>query len=191
MTDLIECYPGALASSTCKALIDIFERSGLAEQSNIISAQGSALEHQVRRSRGLILSPENCGEHYAAVTSAFRNAYMSYREKYRILQQINQVVTEAFTMVRYQGDTEHYGWHVDGADPGSRYRFLSGVCYLNTVAKGGETEFRLQTKKISPREGAILMFPSVWTHEHRGLAPASGSKYIITTWLRFADYPAL
>lgn len=189
--DFIEVYPNVLDSGTCRSLIEIFEKNNSVETSPIISAAGSGMEHHVRRSKGLILTPDIAGTHYEAVNKAYLSAYNEYRKKYPILERVSQIVTEVFTVVRYKDSDEHYAWHVDGADAGSRYRFISGVCYLNSMGMGGETEFKIQNKKVKPQEGAILLFPSGWTHEHQGLPPQSGSKYIITTWLRFADHPAL
>lgn len=192
MTDLIEILPNALDVNTCNALIDVFEHSEQAGQSPILSSQGSTnMDREVRRSSGLILSPDNSGQHYARLNEAYQKAYAAYVQKYPVLRAVKQILSEAFTLVRYDNSSEHYGWHVDGADPGSRYRYLSGVCYLNTVSKGGETEFRVQQRKVKPEQGSIVMFPSGWPWEHRGNPPESGKKYIITTWLRFADIPPL
>jgi hypothetical protein len=191
MSDFIEVMPDCLDAQSCRQLVQTFEASPLAGQSAIISTQATGTLSHVRRSSGLILSPQNCGTLYQIINDAFRRAFVEYRRRHVILERVAQVLPEASTLVRYSNSDEHYDWHVDGADAGSRYRFLSAVLYLNTVEKGGETEFRAQQKKIPPREGAILMFPSGWTHEHRGLPPVSGPKYIITNWLRFADYPAL
>jgi hypothetical protein len=189
--DFIKIYPNVLGLETCKALIDLFEQNNSIQASPIISAAGLSIEHQVRRSSGMILTPETAGVHYDALNAAYVQAYQKYQVAYALLKRVTRIANEVFTLVRYKDNSEHYGWHVDGADAGSRYRFVSGVCYLNDVKKGGETEFRIQGKKIKPQAGAILLFPSGWTHEHRGLPPESNPKYIITTWLRFTDYPAL
>lgn len=192
MTDLIEVSPNVLDPAVCRSLIDIFEGSGAVSRSEIVTGKGVGTEHSLRRSTGLVLSPANCGNSlYAALSQGFQKAFDQYRSKYPILMRITHIHTEAFTLLKYRDSEEHYGWHVDGADAGTRYRFLSTVCYLNTVEKGGETEFRLQNRKIAPQQGSVLIFPAGWTHEHRGLPPQSGTKYIITCWLRFADFPAL
>lgn len=192
MSDMIEVFPNIVDPAICRSLIDILESSGAASRSEIVTGQGGGAESAVRRSTGLVLSPANCGNSlYAALSQAYQKAFDMYRNKYPILRRVSHIHTEAFTLLKYRDDTEHYSWHVDGADAGTRYRFLSIVSYLNTVEAGGETEFKLQNIKIKPQQGAVLIFPSGWTHEHRGLPPQSGSKYIITCWLRFADFPPL
>ena len=56
--------------------------------------------------------------------------------------------------------------------------------YLNDIDEAGETEFLYQNKRISPKQGRVLMWPADWTHSHRGNPPiGKEDKYILTTWL--------
>ena len=41
--------------------------------------------------------------------------------------------------------------------------------------------------KIKPQQGKTVIWPSEWTHAHRGSVLNSGSKYIITGWMHFTD----
>ena len=59
--------------------------------------------------------------------------------------------------------------------------------YLNTVKDGGETEFLYQGIRFSPEAGTLLLFPSSWTHVHRGNPPLTENKYMINTWLEFKE----
>ena len=59
---------------------------------------------------------------------------------------------------------------------------LVGMVYLNTVQKGGETEFFHQEIKLKPVKGTLVIFPAGITHIHKGNAPVSGRKYIINKW---------
>ncbi len=36
-----------------------------------------------------------------------------------------------------------------------------------------------------PKTGSLLIAPSAFTHTHRGNTPASGDKYIATSWILF------
>ena len=62
-------------------------------------------------------------------------------------------------------------------------RIIVVSLFLNTVEEGGETEFLYQQKRVSAVQGSMILFPSTWTHVHRGNPPLSGNKYIATTWL--------
>ena len=82
---------------------------------------------------------------------------------------------------------EFYHWHIDGGSHDFADRQLVAIWYLNDVdGPGGETEFLYQSLKVTPREGALLLFPPFWTHQHRGVVLEKGVKYIATTWVVFA-----
>jgi hypothetical protein len=56
---------------------------------------------------------------------------------------------------------------------------------LNDVHDAGETEFLLQKVKAKPTKGLSLIWPSDWTHTHRGIVSPTEEKYIITGWFDF------
>ena len=65
------------------------------------------------------------------------------------------------------------------------YRHLAFMTYLNDVNEGGETEFFYQEAKIRPRKGLSLIWPTDWTHTHRGVPAPKEQKTIVTGWLKF------
>ena len=80
--------------------------------------------------------------------------------------------------------TEGYHiWHSEW-EPLSRLseRYLVYSLYLNDVEEGGETEFLYQSLRVPPTKGTLVVFPSFYTHVHRGNPPLSGPKYIMTGW---------
>jgi hypothetical protein len=187
MNDFIEIFPNALGTDTCRGIIDFFEQSPV----KISSTTGIAgALHGVRRSHSVHLDPQSSGPLFQAVLSAMQRSYAAYVAKYEELRP-QPSVFESFGIYRYQNESEGYDWHCDGMDPGLRYRFVSAVLYLNTVKEGGETEFRYQNRKIAAQQGTLVLFPSGWTHIHRGCPPRSGPKYVLVTWTRYGDSPML
>jgi hypothetical protein len=80
----------------------------------------------------------------------------------------------------------YYHWHADQfLEPGFTTRVITCIWYLNTLKEsdGGFTEF-LCGKKVIPKMGSLLFFPSTWTNIHRGF-PVKGdvTKYTCITWL--------
>jgi hypothetical protein len=56
--------------------------------------------------------------------------------------------------------------------------------YMNDISNAGETEFLYQNKRIAPKKNRLIVWPSDWTHTHRGNPPIGvGDKYILNTWL--------
>ena len=60
-------------------------------------------------------------------------------------------------------------------------RCLTWMVYLNDVNEGGETEWLYQQLKIKPKRGTVVIWPTGFTHLHRGNPPMS-NKYIVTGW---------
>jgi hypothetical protein len=92
-----------------------------------------------------------------------------------------------FTCLKIQKTlpTEGYHtWHIEhGKGYGYSNRALVFSIYLNDVEDGGETEFLHFSKRIKPKKGRIVIWPSGFPYVHRGNSPLSGKKYILTSWM--------
>jgi len=184
MEDFILVVEDVIPDETCEALIDLGE-SDLAQPATVFDRDGQEGIGDVRKNSLVHLTLENCGEHLREMDNAFRKAYLKYVEAFPLLGSVTKITLESFSLLRYDEETDYYNWHVDGLDAGIRTRFLSQVAYLNDVEQGGETEFLFQGRKVQPRRGSIVVFPSGWTHQHRALPPLTGKKFVVTSFLRF------
>ena len=91
---------------------------------------------------------------------------------------------EQLRIKKYEaGSGDRFDTHVDVGNYASARRYLAVQIYLNTVQKGGATEFVMNT--IEPVVGRCLMFPPTWEYPHRGLPAVSEDKYILTTYLHY------
>ena len=61
-------------------------------------------------------------------------------------------------------------------------RALVYMTYLNTVTDQGETEFKYQKTKYKPVKGKSLIWPTDFTHTHRGIPSPTQEKWIATGW---------
>jgi hypothetical protein len=55
------------------------------------------------------------------------------------------------------------------------------MVYLNDLDDGG-TEFMYQNHTEKAETGKLLIWPTDWTHYHRGQISNTKTKYIITGW---------
>ncbi len=76
-----------------------------------------------------------------------------------------------------------YGYHIDAGPWGTQDRVLATILYLADIHQGGFTEFPLQSIRIQPKKGLLIMFPPFWTHLHRGATPEAGVKYNVTNFV--------
>jgi hypothetical protein len=75
-------------------------------------------------------------------------------------------------------------FHHERNSPHNSLRVLVFMTYLNDVKDGG-TEFKYQ-KLITPaKKGLTLIWPSDFTHTHKGQISKFGEKYIVTGWFTF------
>ena len=92
-------------------------------------------------------------------------------------------------------------WNVQKYNPGQAFkifhfergnalnskRYLVFMTYLNDVKDGGGTEFYYQNQIVKAQKGLTIIWPSEWTHVHRGLISNSETKYIATGWYGFYE----
>lgn len=62
---------------------------------------------------------------------------------------------------------------------------LVWMFYLNTVEDGGGTEFKYFDHIEKAEKGKLIIWPSDFTHTHRGLISPSEEKYVFTGWYEF------
>ena len=89
----------------------------------------------------------------------------------------------------------YHGWHhersSDASESAMSVREFVWILYLNDIEEGGETEFLLQSRRVTPQKGKICIWPSAFTHIHRGNPPLKGEKYILTSWTFSSNFIAL
>jgi len=77
-------------------------------------------------------------------------------------------------------------WHNERGGLNVSHRHLVFMTYLNDVPDGG-TEFLYQKIKTEAKKGLTLIWPTDWTHQHKGIINAKKEKYIITGWWGFVE----
>lgn len=96
-------------------------------------------------------------------------------------------ITEGFNIQYYKpggGFKQFHSERISGEYPNAT-RHLTFQTYLNDVDDGGETEFFYQKLKVKAEKGKTLIWPTDWTHTHRGIVSNTEEKFIITGWLNY------
>lgn len=187
-TEFTETFIGASTfedTTICDDLIEYFERNphelkqGRSGESINLSYKNS-LDRKLNE-----IEPSLC-ERY---TKQLMNPITLYIKKYNFCNDIVNTwgLTDAPQFQKYLPNGGFYGWHCErerSSAPGGT-RHLVYMTYLNDVHDGGETEFFYQKVKIKPRKGLTLIWPTDWTHTHRGIPSPSETKCIVTGWFNF------
>jgi hypothetical protein len=202
-TDIIKDYMGVFPEATtqkyCEDLIKWFEYNnteGSGGRKNTVSRQ----EHE-----GGISKTHKDSEIYwlgydnrmlsrndillAEFNKIVWKAYAKFKTVYGAgLDQLGlHKMSPSIKIQRYQPTQGYHVWHSEVTNHGNAGRVLVCLLYLNTVEEGGETEFLYQKMRVPAVQGTLAMFPTTWTHLHRGNPPLKGNKYVINTWLEFAE----
>jgi hypothetical protein len=172
---------GAIDAQTCARIVSRFEEDARVKTSLVFP---NVLSPRDRKATELNIAGLPDWEDLRKAFSASMNVTFSQLAPLIPLMLNPQIQyrDEGYTVQRTKPG-EYYHWHIDYIHNSEYPRHFSVIWYLNDVEEGGETEFEYQKIKIRPKAGSMLVFPSYWTHRHRGVTPRSGTKYIATTWL--------
>tara|TARA_R110000765_G_scaffold412368_1_gene512000 strand:+ start:325 stop:903 length:579 start_codon:yes stop_codon:yes gene_type:complete len=93
-----------------------------------------------------------------------------------------------FNIQYYKPYEGYFSYHTErhGAAGISSLRNLAFMMYCNTINKRGGTEFVHQDVICKPEKGKVVIFPTDWTHTHRGITSPE-SKVIITGWYGYVN----
>jgi len=112
--------------------------------------------------------------------------YTDYNKQWPFLaSMVSKLEIGRFNIGKYIKGQHFKKIHTERSNLGSLHRLLAFMTYLNDVEDGGSTYFAHYDLDIKPQKGLTLIWPSEWTHAHKGNVINSGSKYIITGWLNF------
>jgi len=108
-----------------------------------------------------------------------------YQNKFKFVKKINtSSIKEDLKIQYYKKSAGYKTWHFERAGLFNTTRSLVFMTYLNDVPKGG-TEFYYQKITAPAKKGLTLIWPTDWTHTHRGQITKKYNKYIVTGWLNF------
>ena len=186
MTDFIEVYDNALSSVDCN---------------NIIKWVDNNPQHLVphKKSLGVV------GQHVKGLRFSDDKSWISecifkcidvcllrYTEKHPQLNDVCRwTLCDDINIQKYKPGEGYNILHAENIGPESivgysSKRMLVWMIYLNTVNKGG-TYFDNYDRTLESIEGRCVIWPSYWTHFHKGIICKTQTKYIATGWFMFAE----
>ena len=86
---------------------------------------------------------------------------------------------EGYNIQNYKAGGGFKTWHNERNNLKQCQRVLIFMTYLNDVEDGG-TFFKYQNLKVPAKKGLTLIWPSDWTHTHKGEISKTKEKFIVT-----------
>jgi len=188
--NFIEYYDYSLSKNKCERFIKYFhDNPDLTKDGSMYNAEkGSHVNKEFKDSKDLSSynMPGQFVHHYLEETIS--SCVSKYVSKYRNAgAMVPFSARQFFNMQWYPPGAGFKQWHCEVAcnpEPERGLRHLVFMTYLNTVEDGG-TEFQYQNLTLDAVQGRTVIWPSMWTHFHRGVVSQTRDKYILTGWLNF------
>ena len=96
-------------------------------------------------------------------------------------------IADGFNIQHYKPGEGYLNWHSERSVHLTHQRALTFMTYLNDVEDGGGTEFKYHGLRHNAKKGKTLIWPSDFTHTHRGQKSETQEKYITTGWFNHVD----
>lgn len=185
----VKVYSNTLGEEYCQLIIDRFEADSRRHPSTV--GRSEKIQHPGRS--GTILFLDDTMEDWKDVVvqthAAVQKAVLDYASEFPLLAEQLQTgrVGCRFPRIERVDPGQGFVWHADNAGMDTAERVLACLLYLSDVSDQGHTEFEHQNLKVRPEPGKIAVFPPYWTHMHRGVSPASQSKYTMSFFWSYLD----
>lgn len=178
----------ALSSELCKAFIDTFEASDEKKPGVLYGPDGSSSTGE-KKSTDITFNPsylqhQTWGPLLEQLVLILQKNQSNYIDRHSLaFSKLDPFdISPLFNMQKYEPGQGFHGWHCERASLPYCNRVLVWMVYLNTVKDRGETEFYYQHHFESAVEGKLVIWPSDWTHLHRGVPSPIETKYVLTGW---------
>ena len=108
-----------------------------------------------------------------------------YEKKYPEVEDFSKFgMVESCQIQHYKPEEGFKKWHFERSSKAEN-RCLVFMTYLNDVPNAG-THFKYQELTTPAEKGLTLIWPTDFSHTHKGQITKKHEKYIITGWLGFA-----
>ena len=173
--------------SLCDEIIKFYE---LNRDNHREGLSFDGVNKEIKDSTDLAIFPKEINkEKYLPISDYLKHldvCYKKYLNKYRLDSHFTELHIGPFNIQKYSKGGHFNSMHSERMGIASSSRLFAWMTYLNDVNHGGETEFLYYNEKIKPKKGLTLIWPSEWTHMHKG-SITDEVKYIITGWMHFPD----
>jgi prolyl 4-hydroxylase len=150
-----------------------------------VTEDNTAIDYYAKKSTDLAVKPNHkLLKDYFKFVQQCLNLYC---DQYKFVNDLQRFDVVEDANIQHYGPMEgFYNWHCerDSDKPPFGSRCFVYMTYLNDVPNAG-TQFYYQNLTASAKKGLTLIFPSDWTHTHKGQISTEHDKYIITGWYSY------
>ena len=178
-----------ISEHLCDDLINYFEFNKVNAKPGLIhrGEQGSVIDTDVKDSLDFPVMPESLHYPISNYSAELQMCLDNYLKKYPFANEMTCFnIKEEYNIQKYSIGGGFKTWHFERPSGAKSNRVLVFMTYLNDVEDGG-TEFYHQKFTCPAKKGLTLIWPTDWTHTHRGIVSQTKEKYIVTGWYSFNE----
>lgn len=143
------------------------------------------LNTEVKESKDLYISPYDFNPIFKKYREYQQKCLDKYLERYLDVDRYSRFnINLEYNIQYYPPGGGFKIWHHEAANLDTADRVLVFMTYLNTVENAG-TDFKNQNITTPCEKGLTLIWPTAFTHTHRGVVNKDKEKYIITGWYTY------
>ena len=175
----LRIFDGVFSEANCEDLINLFKLN-------------LDLQKPVESEFGLTATGYEYTKHHVeedfhtGIIDQIAKLYSKYLEELELPNLLAHQGMEELTIQRFRANSEdsHAG-HIDVMNHSDAIRAVGFRVYLSD--NDGRTEFPRQGMGIEPRAGRAVVFPPTWEYPYQCKNPTDSDKYILTTYLHYAE----
>ena len=165
----VAVFENAFSPTYCKTLINLYQKM---EAAGAVSTRREAGENISETFK----EDTSWGPHFSYVEGDISlemykecretlnvfwgSLYPQYRAKYGSLDNASSHVTRDIKLQKTLPGQGYHVWHYEHDSKKYSSRIMAWILYLDDVKEGGETEFLYLQKRIAPKAGTLILFPS-------------------------------
>jgi prolyl 4-hydroxylase len=167
----------------CNDLIDLFKENKEHHKQGVIGGPYN-INREQKDSIDLGIHPNYEEKRFVAYKESLKQCVNLYEKKYPELKQFEKYgLVEGGNIQYYPPGGGYFAEHSE-RNCSRENRCLVWMTYLNDVPEAG-TNFKYQNITTPAKKGLTLIWPTDFTHTHKGQISQTHEKYIITGWFGF------
>jgi len=171
-----------IPSNICDELVQIFKDNPKNQSPGVVGPP-LRVDPKEKESTEIAIDPKYNDPSFIVYKEYLEKVIHRYEEKYPEVKQLQKFGMVESPQIQYYKPEEGFKvWHFERES--KENRCLVFMTFLNNVPDGG-THFKYQDLTVPAEKGLTLIWPTDFTHTHKGQVTKQHEKYILTGWLGY------
>ena len=174
---------------TCNDIVKYFKNTPdkFKNKGHVFNYGGRRINKKVKDSLDLPISTKQLSPPFKNYRDNLQDCLEKYLIRYPEPNSLDRFnINDDYNIQYYKPKGGFKKWHSERGGLLDVNRILVFMTFLND-APGGGTMFKYQNLTVPAKKGLTLIWPTDFTHTHKGQISKTHEKYIITGWFTFTN----